>query len=137
VYAAGGFSPLYAGVPDDDRARRMLDMLATAGFGLGTSDCYPVPSYDRYGYGFSPEQYWRGPVWVNINWLLLRGLQRYGFDEQAEYLRRPTLDLVRSGGFHEYFHPTTGRGYGSHLFSWTAALLLDILLEEEPKFYGN
>jgi neutral trehalase len=62
VYAAGGFSPLYAGVPDEDRARRMLDMLATAGFGLGTSDCYPVPSYDRYGYGFSPEQYWRGPV---------------------------------------------------------------------------
>ena len=35
------------------RARRMLDMLATAGFGLGTGDCYPAPSYDRYDYGFS------------------------------------------------------------------------------------
>jgi hypothetical protein len=133
VYAAGGFSPLYAGVPDEDQAQRMLDMLRTAGFGLGTRMGYPVPSYDRYGYGFSPEQYWRGPVWVNINWLLLRGLQRYGFDEQAESLRQATLDLIRLGGFHEYFHPTTGYGFGSHLFSWTAALLLDILLEEDRK----
>ena len=134
VHAVAGFSPLYAGVPDKDQSRRIVDMLKTSGFGLGARYCYPVPSYDLYGYGFSPENYWRGPVWVNINWMLLRGLQRYGFEEQAEHLRQTTLDLTKAGGFHEYFNPISGYGYGSHLFSWTAALLLDILLEEEPKF---
>ena len=134
VHVAAGFSPLFAGVPDKDRARRMINSLEALGFGLGAKDSYPVPSYDLYGYGFSPEQYWRGSVWVNINWLLLRGLERYGFNKQAEYLRRATLDLIRAGGFHEYFHPRTGYGSGSHLFSWTAALLLDILLEEESRF---
>ena len=133
VYVAAGFSPLYAGIPNQERARRMLDLLENSGFSLGTNGCHPVPSYDRYGYGFSPVQYWRGPVWVNINWLLLRGLQRYGFDEQAEYLRQATIELVQEGGFYEHFHPTTGNGHGSDFFSWTAALLLDILLEDPPK----
>jgi hypothetical protein len=136
VYAAAGFLPLYAGIPDEDQARRMVDLLEKSGFGLGAKDYYPVPSYDRYGYGFSPVEYWRGPVWVNLNWMLLRGLQRYGFDEQAEHLRQATLTLVREGGFHEYFHPTSGYGHGSHLFSWTASLLLDILLEETAKTDG-
>ena len=129
VYAAAGFSPLYAGIPVEDQARSMLDGPENCGLSLGAKDSYPVPSYDRYGYGFSPVQYWRGPVWVNLNWLLLRGLQRYGFDEQAERLRQVTLDLVQQQGFYEYFHPTTGTGHGSDLFSWTAALFLDMLFE--------
>lgn len=96
-----------------------------------------MPSYDRYGYGFSPVQYWRGPVWVNINWLLLRGLERYGFGKQADYLRQTTIDLIEDGGFYEYFHPTRGTGHGSDFFSWTAALLLDILFDEAPKTNGE
>jgi hypothetical protein len=141
VYVASGFSPLYAGIPDANRARRMLDGLENSGFSLGANPeakgCYSVPSYDRYGYGFSPVQYWRGPVWVNINWLLLRGLERYGFDEQAGHLRQTTIELVREGGFYEYFHPTRGNGHGSDFFSWTAALLLDVLLDEPPKTNGG
>jgi Trehalase len=136
VYATAGFSPLYAGIPNQDQARRMIGVLENSGFGLGAEDCYSLPSYDRYGYGFSPVQYWRGPVWININWLLLRGFERYGFDGQADHLRRITLELVREGGFYEYFHPATGDGHGSDFFSWTAALLLDILLGEAPKTDG-
>ena len=51
--------------------------------------------------------------------------------------RRTTLELVRQQGFFEYFHPTTGNGHGSDLFSWTASLLLDILLDGEPKTNGK
>lgn len=140
VYVAAGFSPLYAGIPDADRAKRMVGDLEDSGFSLGVgpkvNGCYPVASYDRYGYGFSPVQYWRGPVWVNINWLLLRGLERYGFEDQAGHLRQATIEMVREGGFYEYFHPTRGIGHGSDLFSWTAALILDILLDETPETNG-
>jgi hypothetical protein len=38
--------------------------------------------------------------------------------------------LCRDQGFYEYYDPTTGLGHGSDLFSWTAALLLDVVLED-------
>ena len=31
---------------------------------------------------------------------------------------------------YEYYDPTTGFGHGSDLFSWTAALFLDVVLED-------
>lgn len=37
------------------------------------------------------------------------------------------LGLVRRSGFREYFHPIGGQGYGASGFSWTAALVIDVL----------
>jgi glycogen debranching enzyme len=89
-----------------------------------------IPSYDVRGFGFSRARYWRGPVWINIDWFLLHGLRDYGYNKYAQRLRRTIIDLCREQGFHEYFDPTTGRGRGSVLFSWSAALLLDVLMED-------
>jgi glycogen debranching enzyme len=97
---------------------------------LSDENITPIPSYDVHGYRFSEERYWRGPVWINIDWFLMHGLEAYGHDEQAERLRRTITDLCRNEGFHEYFDPTSGEGLGSILFSWSAALLLDVLLED-------
>ena len=80
----------------------MLESLQSGGFSLGDESLVAVPSYDRYGYGFSPVRYWRGPVWINIDWLLMRGFERYGFWEQAQRLRQTIVRLVQSGGFYEY-----------------------------------
>ncbi|MDN5698550.1 MAG: glycoside hydrolase [Rubrobacter sp.] len=129
--ALSSFLPLYAGVPDQHRADTLVANLQASGFCLDGGGGYPAPSYDRRGFGFSPSRYWRGPVWINTNWLLMHGLRRYGFDQQARLLRDTILRLVESSGFHEYFHPTTGRGHGSDFFSWTAALLLDVLSQDE------
>jgi hypothetical protein len=131
VYVAPNFVPLFAGIPDEGRAKRMIETMENTGFGLGATDYYPVPSYDGYGYGFSPVQYWRGPVWININWLLMHGLKRYGFEEHAQRLRQAIIELCQKYGFFEYFDPLTGRGHGSDFFSWTAALLIDVLMEDK------
>jgi hypothetical protein len=40
---------------------------------------------------------------------------------------RATLDMVRRSGFSEYFDPVTGEPLGAHNFSWTAALVLDLM----------
>jgi hypothetical protein len=130
VYVAAGFLPLYAGIPDEDQAQRMVSSLESPCFCLGDENVRAVPSYDRHGFGFSPERYWRGPVWVNVDWLLMRGLERYGFDKQASYLRQSIINLVENEGFHEYFDPMSGRGHGSGFFSWTAALFLDVALDD-------
>jgi hypothetical protein len=130
VYVAPNFVPLYAGMPDEEQARRMVDALENTGFGLSDESLTPVPSYDRYGFAFFPTRYWRGPVWANINWFLMRGLERYGYEEQAERLRNTIVSLCKEQGFYEYYDPTTGFGHGSDLFSWTAALFLDVVLED-------
>jgi hypothetical protein len=59
----------------------------------------------------------------------MRGLERYGYEEQAKRLRETIVGLCRDEGFYEYFDPLTGMGHGSDFFSWSAALLLDVLLE--------
>jgi glycogen debranching enzyme len=122
--------PLYAGIPDQDRAKLVLDALENDGFGLSDESITPIPSYDLHGYGFSEERYWRGPVWINIDWFLMHGLEAYSYEEPAERLRRTIVDLCQKEGFHEYFDPTSGQGLGSILFSWSAALLLDVLAED-------
>jgi hypothetical protein len=122
--------PLYAGIPGQDRARRVLDTLENDGFGLSDENITPIPSYDLHGYGFSEERYWRGPVWININWFLMHGLEAYGYKEHAQRLRRTIVDLCQREGFHEYFDPTSGDGLGSILFSWSAALLLNVLADD-------
>jgi len=66
-------------------------------------------------------------VWVNTNWLVLQGLRGIGADDLAAAIRRQTIQLVNHHGFREYFDPFTGEGYGTDSFSWTAALVIDML----------
>jgi len=121
--------PLYAGIAEQDRAKRVVDTLENEGFGLADEAITPIPSYDLHGFGFSEERYWRGPVWINIDWFLMHGLEAYGYKDHAQRLRKTIIELCRNKGFHEYFEPFTGDGLGSNLFSWSAALLLDVLSE--------
>jgi glycogen debranching enzyme len=81
---------------------------------------------------FDPVKYWRGPVWVNVNWMLHHGLLRAGKHELAARVRDDTLALLERHGFWEYFDPrpaAAGRsgGLGTDGFSWSAALALDFL----------
>lgn len=131
VYFAPNFVPLFAGTPDKARAKRLVDALENDGFGLSDKNVSPVPSFDMRGFGFSSVGYWRGPVWLNINWFLMHGLEDYGYREYADRLRAGIIGLCQEAGFYEYFDPSTGQGHGSDLFSWSAALLIDVLMDEK------
>jgi hypothetical protein len=120
------FSPLFAGVPTPERGRRMLERLpafAVAIDGVGRAVTSVSPDDDA----FDPNLYWRGPVWPMINWVVLAGLRRYGFTDQAEEIRVGLLELARREGFWEHYNAITGRGQGTEQLSWTAALVLDLL----------
>lgn len=129
---AGGFVPLFAGVPSAGQAQLMRRQLDSSHFWPDGGPGHPVPTCDRLSPAFVPTRYWRGPAWVNVNWLISRGLRRYGFHDYADAVRSATLSMIRAGGFREYFHPLTGEGLGSDQFSWTAALTLDFLREDSP-----
>jgi glycogen debranching enzyme len=62
-----------------------------------------------------------------MNWLVIQGLNNYGFKDHAAALRESTLAMVEKGGLYEYFNPLSGAAYGAPNFSWTAALTIDLL----------
>jgi hypothetical protein len=126
----GDLLPLYAGVPDERRTRRLFDLAlwSPARFGPSPDASWPVTTVSKASGMFDPRRYWRGPVWINVNWFLLRGLARAGLAVEAEELRQMTLRLVAASGFTEYYHPSTGEPLGSRDFSWSAALTLDLML---------
>ena len=90
-----------------------------AGLDRDFSTPCPVPTTAPSDPAFDSVGYWRGPAWVNINWLLDEPL--------GGRLREPTLELIERRGCREYFDPLTGAGLGADDFSWTAALALDWL----------
>ncbi len=120
VITSASFLPLFAGLPSAEEAQRLVEYLGH----WGDEVRYLVPSTDPADPHFEPERYWRGPVWVQVNWLIAQGLKRYGYAALAGRLREDIFELVEGSGFHEYYHPVTGEGLGGRAFSWTAALLL-------------
>src|SRR6266536_2973866 len=93
----------------------------------GGMEHFLIPSYDLHGRGFDRRRYWRGPVWINTDWLVWRGLRQHGETALAGEVEDSMVGLVRCSGFREYYDPFGAQGYGSDDFSWTAALLLDVL----------
>ena len=83
-----------------------------------------LPSTDPASPLFEPRRYWRGPVWLIVNWMIADGLAAYGRADLARRLREDALELVRQNGFFEYFDPITGEGLGGANFTWTAAATL-------------
>jgi glycogen debranching enzyme len=109
----GGYAPLFAGL-DQERAERLR-----AGLKERFEAKFPYPSTSPLDPAFEARRYWRGPTWINTNWLLV--------DAMGEELAQKTVDLVREGGFYEYFDAETGDGLGGESFTWSAALCLDLV----------
>jgi glycogen debranching enzyme len=75
---------------------------------------------------------WRGPVWININYIFIETLQRVGRRALAEELRSRTLDLVaRNDGVYEFYDPERGTppDQAAPMFGWSAALFIDLCLQ--------
>ncbi len=140
VDTAAGFLPLFAGAASVEQAEMIYRRLNSASFcALHQGNCFTIPNYDTQQEGFDRSNYWRGPVWININWMLAQGLRRYGYTLKADSLQKDLLQLPIRFGFHEYFDSFDGTGYGTDDFAWTAALFIDLVQEfyERPRPEGG
>jgi hypothetical protein len=82
--------PLAAGVPDEQRAKRLRDVICDASaFGSPI----PLPSVALNDPDFEKDM-WRGPVWINTAYLVLEGLRRYGFIQEYATLTWRLCDGV-------------------------------------------
>lgn len=117
------FLPLYAGTISKNKAKKLVELLRSRRYATN----FPIPSVPINSKYFNEFRYWQGPSWVNTNWLIIEGLQRYGYQEDAQLLKEKTINMVENQGAHEYFNPLSGKGIGAFPFSWSAALTIDLL----------
>ena len=129
--ASSNFLPLIAGVPSARQARRMVDVLRDPSRFRGE---WMLPTISRDDPAFDDQQYWRGSIWPPMNYLVLQGLRRYGFDEFASELAWKgalmfLADRRRTGFCRENFDARTGRGRGRRFQSWGPLFALGAIEE--------
>lgn len=128
--SSSSFAPLFANIPSQERADKMVKVMLEK---FGGEHQYLCASFNPDSDRFNPKKYWRGPVWINLNWMLFYGLKNYDYNAISERVKQDSIDLIAKNGFYEYFdsrkemHTDGKAGYGGGDFSWSAALLLDML----------
>lgn len=126
-----GLFPLLTGRLPERIARRLVAQLTDP---KRFWPRFPVPTVALDDPRHDASQMWRGPTWINVNYLLVEGLGRSGFPAEAAELRRRTLDLVAAQtDIYEYYDPVTGRPppKAAAIFGWSAALFIELLLQEQ------
>lgn len=115
------YLPLWAGVPDQELAEEMCRNLIKRYF----QDAYWALPTQLPTKGSSGET-----ISLLLNRVIYAGLLRYGFKENASYLRKSSLQMVGNYGFHKLYqalmHPHDNIGIGKGNSAVTAALVLDL-----------
>jgi neutral trehalase len=94
VLASSGFLALICGAASREQAARLAECLADPTM-FGTA--FPVPSIAAQDTQHYSKDMWRGPVWINLNWLIMRGFDRYGMKDVVAALRTRTMKGIEAG----------------------------------------
>lgn len=124
----GGLVPMFAGLPDKDKATKLNNYLKS----LSERGYYLCPSFDVDSPLFDSRRYWRGPIWPQMNWMIHIGLKENGFIDTAGIVKNDLITLINKLGFYEYFEARKDvvkdqtKGYGGSDFSWTASTYIHL-----------
>ena len=106
VLTPTSFLPLFAGVPTKEQAQKMVKTLTDENL-LWTT--VPLATVSKKHPMYSTDM-WRGGVWLNFNYFVIKGLMNYGFSDLAEELKNKTLETIykwykKTGAIFEFYDP--------------------------------
>lgn len=148
MMASSGLLPLYCGAPDERQASLLKDHVNNPET-FGTP--FRIPSISASQAQYYLKDMWRGPVWLNVNYMIALGLERYGFADDARKLLKETVDeetrhFNSYGTFFEFYDdkatddppqlirkssvnkPGTLWGQPLRDYGWSATLYLDFVM---------
>lgn len=76
------------------------------------------------------DQYWTGPIWINMNYLLVQSLRKKGYREEANMIGDKVIQNMakvyqETGFVWEQYSEVDGRGDRSHPFTgWSSLVVL-------------
>ena len=111
-----GFLALWAGIATPEQAERMVkehfNNPKTFNSPSGVRTLSKMEKMYSLRASANPSN-WRGPVWGISNYMVFKGLVKYGYDTEAKELATKTIclfgkDFEKHGALHEYYEPETG-----------------------------
>lgn len=128
------FLPLWAGIATQEQAEKAVKRLKNPAAYMGEYGVRTLsklePMYNLKATN-NPSN-WLGPVWGVSNYMVFRGLQRYGLHREATELARRSAELFeqdveRTGTLHEFYDPDTGMGIRTPDFQNWNCLVLNMI----------
>ncbi|MHB1457267.1 MAG: amylo-alpha-1,6-glucosidase [Armatimonadota bacterium] len=148
--AVSGFTPMFAGICSSGQAETLQSHLISSDEFWRQ---FPVPSVSADEPSFSNDM-WRGPVWINYNYMIIEALKQYGYKDTASELKQKTINEIarwygEDGIIYEYYDSeginspsmlnrkghkpspddTWPLGRCIRDYHWTAALFIDLLMD--------
>ena len=142
------FLPFFAGVCDKEKAEKLIFHLTNPEEFYSE---FPVPSVSKDDSTYGTDM-WRGPVWINYNYMISEGLNEYGYKELSEEIKRKTVSVVeewyeKNGTIYEFYdsenekapsklsrkgkavepYDLRGRIQSIRDYGWSCCLTLDII----------
>jgi len=104
VASVASFLPLFSGLCDGVKAERLVEHLKNPN---EFCTAFPVPSISASDKRYAKDM-WRGPVWINYNYMVIDGLREYGYTALADALRDRTVDVMKewyekTGTLYEFY----------------------------------
>ena len=126
VLTPASFTPLWAGMPASEKtARSMIGRyLLDPNRFFGQ---YPFPTVAYNEPTYSPDDWWRGPVWPNIAWAMVETLDAYGYEKESKTASKRLLDMMTGADeLYELYSSRSGRPEGCAGYTWTCAAFMDL-----------
>ena len=145
VLAVSGFLPLLCGAPTQRQVQRLAAHLDNP---FTFASPVPLPSAILTAETTNPHDMWRGPMWMNTNWLVAKGFEQAGQTAIALKIRQQSMREVerwylKRGSLFEFYDESGaispdnlprkgpvqwGDPYHQaiHDYGWTATLYADL-----------
>ena len=118
----GGLLPIFTNLPED-KINKIENKISN----LIKENNFVIASHDKNDERFEHLRYWRGPVWLIMNYMISNGLKNSGKNDLSNMIIENSLKLIKENGFAEYYSPIDGTPCGGDSFTWTAAMVIEFI----------
>lgn len=129
-----GFLPLWANLCSREDAAKLVQSLYNPEEFWRP---YGIPTLSAKDPYYNPMGYWNGPVWVQWQYLIFRGLRDYGYQRLADALAEKVIDqmiwhLKNDHTFWEFYSPDDRHAGWNRTYIW-AGIVARMMIDMEKR----